>query len=119
MEIERHGTTARYSDSVVHNRTVYLVEVPASLDADISDQTREVLGSIERQLASVGSDKSRLLMATVYLKDMSDYAAMNAIWDDWIPAGTAPARACIEAKLANPGYRIEIALTAALTPCPP
>ena len=114
MSIQRHGTTVRYSDSVVHNGTVYLVEVPATLDADITAQTREVLASIERLLAQAGSDKSRLLMATIYLRDMADYDAMNAVWDAWLPAGTAPARACIEARLANPGYRVEIVLTAAV-----
>jgi enamine deaminase RidA (YjgF/YER057c/UK114 family) len=114
MSIQRHGTTARYSDSVVHNGTVYLVEVPASLDADITAQTQEVLTSIERLLAQAGSDKSRLLMATIYLQDMADYAAMNDVWDAWLPAGTAPARACAEARLANPGYRVEIVLTAAV-----
>ncbi|GAB2180597.1 RidA family protein [Denitratisoma sp. agr-D3] len=114
MSIQRHGTTARYSDSVVHNGTVYLVEVPATLDADITVQTREVLASIERLLTQAGSDKSRLLMATIYLRDMADYGAMNAVWDNWLPAGTAPARACIEARLANPGYRVEIVLTAAV-----
>ena len=111
--IERHGTTRRYSDVVAHGNTVYLVEVPETLTADTVAQTREVLASIDRLLAKAGTDKSRLLMVTIYLADMRDYAAMNDVWDDWVPEGTAPARACVEAKLANPGYRVEMVVTAA------
>ena len=113
MQIQRHGSTRRYSDSVVHNGTVYLVEVPSNLDADITGQTENLLASIERLLAQAGSDKSRLLMATIYLADMADYSAMNAVWDAWLPEGSAPARACVQAHLANPGFRVEIVLTAA------
>ena len=113
MSIERHGTTRRYSDVVAHGNTVYLVEVPQTLSADISVQTREVLASVERLLVQAGSNKSRLLLVTVYLRDMADYAAMNAVWDDWVPEGTAPARACIETRLANPGMRIEVVVVAA------
>ena len=113
MQIQRHGSTRRYSDSVVHNGTVYLVEVPSNLDADITGQTENLLASIERLLAQAGSDKSRLLMATIYLADMADYRAMNAVWDAWLPEGSAPARACVQARLANPEFRVEIVLTAA------
>lgn len=112
-DIERHGTTRRYSDVVAHGNTVHLVEVPQTLTADIAAQTREVLESIDRLLARARSDKSRLLMVTIYLADMRDYAAMNEIWDAWVPEGTAPVRACVEAKLANPGYRVEMVVTAA------
>lgn len=113
MTIQRHGTTQRYSDVVAHGNTVYLVEVPASLDADVTVQTKEVLASIDALLAKAGSDKSRLLMATIYLKDMADYDAMNTVWDAWVPAGTAPARACVESRLSHPGYRVEMVVTAA------
>lgn len=113
MNIERHGTTQRYSDAVAHGNTVYLVEVAQTLDADIATQTHEVLASVERLLLAAGSDKSRLLLVTLYLREMADYAAMNAVWDAWLPAGSAPARACIEAKLAHPGYRIEAVVIAA------
>lgn len=83
--------------------TVYLVEVPSSLQADIDVQTREVLASVEALLAKAGSDKSRLLQVTIYLDDMGDYHAVHSIWDEWGPAGCAPVRACIEARLANAG----------------
>ena len=113
MQIQRHGSTHRYSDSVVHNGTVYLVEVPSNLDADITGQTENLLASIERLLAQAGSNKFRLLMATIYLADMADYSAMNKVWDAWLPEGSAPARACVQARLANPEFRVEIVLTAA------
>ena len=113
MSIERFGTTRRYSDIVVHANTVYLVEVPQTLDADIATQTREVLISVEQLLEKAGSDKSRLLQVTLYLRELADYEAMNAVWDEWVPEGTAPSRACVEARLANPDWRIEAAVTAA------
>lgn len=114
MSIQRYGTTRRYSDSVIHGNTVHMVEVPSNLDADITAQTVNLLASVEAQLAQAGSDKSRLLMATIYLADMADYDAMNLVWDNWVPDGAAPVRACLEAKLSSPKYRIEIVLTAAL-----
>lgn len=113
-DIRRMGVTARWADKVVHNGTVYLVEVPSHTAADIIGQATEVLASIERQLAEVGSDKSRLLMATVYLRDWADAPGFNAVWEAWLPAGCAPARACLRADLADPAYRVEIALTAAV-----
>lgn len=114
MNIQRHGTTVRFSDSVVHQGTVYLVEVPSNLDGDITAQTQNMLASVDTLLAQAGSDKSRILMATLYLPDMADYDGMNAVWDAWLPEGCAPARACVQAGLAKPGYRVEIALTAAV-----
>lgn len=115
MTIERHGTTARYSDIVVHNRIAYIVEVPSTDDTDIAVQTGEVLASLEASLRRAGSGKDRLLMATIYLTDLGDYAAMNAVWDAWLPSGSAPSRACVKvAGLARPGWRIEIATTAAV-----
>ena len=112
-DIERHGTTRRYSDVVAHGATVYLVEVPQTLSADIAVQTREVLGGVEKLLAQAESDKTRLLQTTIYLRDMADYAAMNAVWDAWVPEGTAPVRACIQARLADPDMRVEMVVVAA------
>lgn len=111
--IRRFGTTRRFSDAVVHNNIVYIVEVPANLEAGIEAQTANLLASVERLLLQAGSDKGRLLQATIHLADMGDYEAMNRLWDEWLPAGTAPVRACFESKLAHPGYRIEIVLSAA------
>ena len=114
MQIQRHGTTRRYSDSVVYNGTVYLVEVPSNLDDDITAQTANLLASLEQLLSQAGSEKSCLLMVTIYLADMADYDAMNAVWDNWLAEGSAPSRACVQARLANPKYRVEMALTAAI-----
>ncbi len=113
MQIQRHGTTRRYSDSVVHNGTVYLVEVPASTEGDIATQTASLLAGVDALLAQAGSDKRKLLMVTVYLADMADYDGMNAVWDAWVPDGHAPTRACVQARLANPAWRVEMAVTAA------
>ena len=113
MSIERHGTTRRYSDVVTHGNTIYLVEVPDTLLADITVQVREVLAAVDKRLLQAGSSKSRLLMTTIYLRDMADYDGMNAVWDDWVPEGTAPARACVQARLANPEMRVEVVVIAA------
>lgn len=114
MTIERHGTTRRYSDVVTHQGVLYTVEVPSTEFTDIGTQTREVLASLDRLLAAGGSSRERILMATIYLVHMADYADMNRVWDNWLPEGTAPCRACVQvAGLAREGWRIEIALTAA------
>ena len=113
--IQRIDAGNRMSEASLHGGIVYLAgQVPETVGADIETQTREVLESIGRQLASLGSDPARILMATIYLVDMADYAGMNAVWDAWVPPGSAPSRACLQvAGLADPGWRIEIALTAA------
>lgn len=116
MDIQRVGTTRRFSDAVVHNGTAYIVEVPSNLEDGITAQTENLLASIERLLLKVESDKTQLLQATIYLADMGDYDEMNLVWDAWIPEGTAPVRACVESKLSNPKYRIEIVLTTACAP---
>ncbi|NMG75316.1 RidA family protein [Aromatoleum diolicum] len=115
MSIQRHGTTARYSDIVVHNGTAWIVEVPATEGADATTQTREILDSLDGLLARAGSSRERLVMATIYLTDLADYDAMNAAWEAWLPAGSAPSRACVQvAGLARAGWRIEIAVMAAV-----
>jgi len=116
MNITRFGTTQRFSDVVVHQGTVYLVEVPSNVDEDITAQIENLLASTQRLLTQAGSDKTCLLQVTLYLADMNDYDAMNTVWDAWLVEGTAPVRACVQARLANPKYKIEIALTAAVKP---
>ena len=112
--ITRIGTTQRWSDVVIHNGTLYVVEIPASEEADIHQQTREVLSSLKCLLEANGSGVDKIMMANIYLKDIADIAAFNAQWDSWIPAGTAPVRACVQAQLAHPGYKVEVQLTAAV-----
>ncbi|MCL2657663.1 MAG: RidA family protein [Betaproteobacteria bacterium] len=113
--IDRLNPGRRYSDAVTHNGVVYAVEVPVSETADIRNQTREVLAALDATLALANSSKERLLMATLYLTDMADYEGMNAEWESWLPIGAAPSRACVQVcALAHPGWRIEIAATAAV-----
>ncbi|HET7548753.1 MAG TPA: RidA family protein [Usitatibacter sp.] len=115
MTIQRHNVGKRLSEIVVHNNTVYLAgEVPDDTSADITTQTRQVLAKIERLLAQVGSDKAKLLSAQIFIADMADFAGMNTAWEAWVAPGHTPARATIEAKLANPGYKVEIMCVAAL-----
>ena len=113
MAIERHGTTQRYSDICAYGNTIYLVETPQTLDSNVATQTHEVLAGIDKLLERAGSDRTRLLMVTIYLRDIGDAIAVNAVWDRWIPHGTAPVRVCVEAKLAHHDFLIEIAVVAA------
>ncbi len=113
--IQRFDTGPRLSEMVVHNGTIYLAgQVPDSEEADIGTQTREVLASIDALLARAGSDKTRILRAQIFLADLADFPGMNAVWETWVPAGQAPARATVQAKLARPGWRVEIVVTAAV-----
>jgi enamine deaminase RidA (YjgF/YER057c/UK114 family) len=115
MSIKRLNVGKRLSEIVVHGNTVYLAgEVPDDATLDITGQTQQVLGKIDKLLAQVGSDKSKLLSAQIFLPDMKDFAAMNAVWEKWVVAGQTPARATVEAKLANPAYKVEIMCVAAL-----
>ena len=112
--IQRLHPAARYSEVAIHNGTVYLAgQVPADATEDIVGQTRQVLAAVDRLLAEAGSDKTRILRAQVFLADLADYAGMNAAWDAWVPAGAAPPRATVEARLARPEWRVEVVVTAA------
>jgi len=115
MTIQRHNVGKRLSEIVVHNGVAYLAgEVPDDTSKDITGQTAEVLAKIDKLLAQVGSDKTKILSAQIFLPDMKDFAGMNAAWEAWIPAGQTPARATIEAKLANPALKVEIMCIAAI-----
>lgn len=113
-DLQRFHVGARLSEMAVHNGVAYLAgQVPDTLDLDIRGQTAEVLAMIDRLLAEAGSDKSRILMAQIFLADLADFEGMNAVWDAWVPAGSTPPRATVQARLAKPGYRIEVVVTAA------
>jgi enamine deaminase RidA (YjgF/YER057c/UK114 family) len=115
MTIQRMNVGKRLSEIVIHGNTVYLAgEVPDDGGLDITGQTEQVLAKIEKCLKQAGSDKSKLLSAQIFLPDMKDFAAMNAVWEKWVVPGQTPARATIEAKLANPAYKVEIMCIAAL-----
>lgn len=113
-DIQRFHVGARLSEMAVHNGTVYLAgQVPDDPTKDITGQTAEVLANIDRLLAEAGTDKSRILMAQIFLADLADFPAMNAVWDAWVVAGQTPPRATVQAKLARPEWRIEVVVTAA------
>lgn len=112
--VERRHVGQRMSQSVTHNGTVYLAGQVGSPGADIATQTRECLAGIDALLAEAGTDRSRLLQVTIWLSDMADFDAMNAVYDDWIDPDAPPARACGESRLASPDYRVEIIAIAAL-----
>ncbi|WP_339759233.1 RidA family protein [uncultured Sulfitobacter sp.] len=111
--ITRRQTGKRMSQIVVHGDTIYLAGQVGTAGESVAQQTRDCLASIERLLAEAGSDTDHMLQATIWLASMDDFAEMNAVWDDWVPEGHAPTRACGEAKLATPDYKVEIILTAA------
>ena len=114
MTITRIEFGARMSQAVVHGGVVYLAGQVGAPGEDASAQTRTVLASIDRLLGEAGTDRSRLLQSTVWLADMADFAAMNAVWEEWLGGSDAPTRATGEVRLATPDYRVEIIVTAAL-----
>jgi len=114
MTIARHGAGPRMSGAVVHGDTVYLAgQVASDPSAGVKGQTEQVLKRIDDLLKSAGTDKSKLLSATVYLADMRGYDEMNAAWDAWVSPGNTPGRATVEARLASPKYLVEIVAIAA------
>ena len=107
MSIQRLRIEKRYSEIVIHNGTVHLAgQLADDYDGDIREQTRQTL-------AEAGSDKTRILSVTIYLKDMADYAGLNEVYDAWVAEGAAPARACVEAKLYDPRVLVEMMVVAA------
>ncbi len=117
MTIKRFQVGRRMSQAVVcNNGIVFLAgQVADDPSQDAAGQTRQVLAAIDKLLGEAGSDKSRLLSANIFLADMTDFAAMNAVWDAWVSPGNTPARATVQAQLARPQWRVEIVVTAALS----
>ena len=115
MTIERLQTGARMSRIVKHNGTVYLCgQVATDKFADITTQTQTMLAEVDALLVQAGSGRNNILSATIYLKDMQDYDAMNSVWDNWLASGHAPARACVQAAIAEPEYLVEVSVVAAV-----
>lgn len=115
MSIERHDTKARMSRAVIHNGMAWLcgqVAGPEARHGDITEQTESMLERLDGLLAEIGSDREHLLSATIYLKDGHDVAAMNAVWDAWVPTGHAPARTCVCAPMPADELKVEITVTA-------
>jgi enamine deaminase RidA (YjgF/YER057c/UK114 family) len=115
MTIARIGVTQRWCDAAIFNGIVFLAGHVAEKTEgrSLGEQTTEVLALLEETLEAAGSDKSRILSVQIFLTDISKIAEMNEVWDAWVPKGTAPARATVEAKLASPGHDIEITAVAA------
>lgn len=114
MDIQRYEKNPRAARAVVHNDTVYLAGMVAdSAFLTVGEQTRQILAQMETRLESVGSSKQRLLSVTIYLADMRRFDELNAVWDPWLDAENPPARACIEANMARPGFEVEMTAIAA------
>ncbi len=113
--VQRFDVGTRLSEMAVHNGVCYLAgQVAADGSQDITGQTRQVLAAIDALLARAGTDKRKLLMVQIYLKDLADFPAMNAVWDSWVVPGHTPPRATVQAALAKPEWKVEIVVTAAL-----
>lgn len=111
--IERIDVSKRFSEVAIYNGVAYLAgQVPTDETQNAYLQTQQVLREIDKYLAKANSDKSRILMATVYLANMADYDEMNRAWDEWVAENHAPPRAAVEARLANPNWKVEIVVTA-------
>lgn len=114
MSITRIDTTLRMSRIVEHNNTIYLCgQVAKDATKSIKEQTATTLEKVEELLNKAGSDKQQILSATIYIRDMKDFAAMNEVWDAWVVEGHQPARACVEARMARPELLVEISVIAA------
>ncbi|RAX03696.1 MULTISPECIES: RidA family protein [unclassified Photorhabdus] len=114
MTIERIDPQDRWSEAVVYNKTIYYTAVPENLDGDITEQTANTLAAIDIMLQRLGSNKSKIIDATIFLADGKEFAGMNAAWDAWVVAGSAPVRCTVEAKLMNPKYKVEIKVIAGI-----
>jgi len=113
-DITRLDPGPRMSQAVIHGGTVWLAGQVGAPGASVTDQTTAILAGIEALLERAGSDKARILSATIWLASMDDFSEMNAVWDAWVDPANPPARACGEARLAAPEYRVEIMIVAAL-----
>lgn len=115
MAIERKHVNNRMSQVVAHSGLVYLAGQVAqnASGGSVADQTRDILTRIDQLLAEAGTDKSKLLTASVWLADISKFDEMNSVWDGWVAKDNPPVRACVESRLADPAFTVEIMVTAA------
>ncbi|MES2999634.1 MAG: RidA family protein [Pseudomonadota bacterium] len=115
MSIQRINVGPRLSGVAVYNKVAYFSgQVPGDPEQDLTGQTRQVLAEIDRLLAQVGSDKTRILQCQIFLTDIALIGAMNEVWDAWVVQGHTPPRATVQAQLANPKWKVEILLSAAV-----
>ena len=114
MTAKRLNVGPRMSQAVVHGDTVYLAGQVAADEPTVKGQTQAILKKIDGLLAAAGTSKARLLSTTIYLADIATFDEMNAVWDTWVDPANTPARATVQAKLAQPKYLVEIAVIAGL-----
>ena len=113
--VQRIDVGARLSEVAIHNGTVYLAgQIPEDATQDITGQTRQVLAAIDALLTKAGTDKSKILMTQIFLKDLNDFPGMNAVWDAWVVPGHTPPRATVQAHLGQADWKLEIVVTAAV-----
>lgn len=113
--IKRFGVTRRWSDAVVVGGLAFFVEVPDDPNESVRDQIQRIFSQVEMRLAQIGSDKTKLVQVLIYLPYPEDLPLFNELWDQWIPEGHAPTRACTHPQLAAPGYRVELVITSAVS----
>lgn len=115
MPVRRLHVGPRLSQAAVHGNTVYTAGIVADdASADVASQTQQILARIDQYLAEAGTDKTKIVNVTIWLSDIREFAAMNSVWDAWVPKGQTPPRACVEARLAAPQYKVEIRVIAAI-----
>lgn len=116
IDRKRPRDNPRMSQIVIHDGRVYLAGLVArgAPRAPVAEQTADILRQIDEMLAEAGTSKAKLLTAQIWLTDIREFAAMNGVWNSWIDPNGAPARACVEARLASPDYAVEIMVTAAV-----
>lgn len=110
--IERNELSSRMSQSVAHGDTIYLAGQVGE-GSDVAAQTKDMLAQVDRLLAAVNSSKSHILSATIWMENIAELDAMNAVWDAWIDPANPPARACVESRLVTPDYLVEVMIIAA------
>jgi enamine deaminase RidA (YjgF/YER057c/UK114 family) len=113
--VQRFDVGTRLSEMAVHNGVAYLAgQVPADASQDMAGQVQQVLAAIDALLARAGTDKRKILMCQIFITDLADFPALNAVWEAWVPAGHAPPRATVKAELAKPQWKVEMVVTAAI-----
>ena len=115
--LKRYLTAKRMSQVVEVPPSTAMLYFAGQISSDrtlnLEGQTRNILDKIDTMLADAGSDRGHIVSAMIWLSDIRNRHAFNAIWDDWAPEGAAPARACVEARLAEPGDLVEVQIVAA------
>lgn len=112
-KIQRFGTSARWSDVVVHNGVAKWVEVAGDFSLDVRGQVAQVLGQIDQTLIQIGSSRNNQLQILIFLSDLNAITELNELWDRWVPQGSAPVRACVQAGLGK-GCLVEMVIEAAV-----